>query len=86
MDFIIDELGVLDTWHAAQQHMHLLPALATCAALTGLFMYWLFTYAHPLSNIRIFTLRVSWETSWLDMHDVSHAELVPTHLGLPSCT
>ena len=73
MDFIIDELGVLDAWHAAQQHMHLLPALATCAALTGLFMYWLFTYAHSLSL-------------WLNMHGASHAELVPSHLGLPSCT
>ena len=73
MDFIIDELGLLDSWHAAQQHMHLLPALATCVALTALFMYWLFRYAHPLSL-------------WLEMHDVLHAGLIPAHLGLLSCT
>ena len=42
MAFLRDELGLQDMQHAAQQHMHLLPALATCMAVTALFMYWLF--------------------------------------------
>ena len=42
MDFLCDELGLQDMQSAAQRHMHLLPALAMCMALTALFMYWLF--------------------------------------------
>ncbi len=42
MAFLRDELGLQDMQHAARQHMHLLPALATCMAMTALFMYWLF--------------------------------------------
>ena len=42
MDFLRDELGLRDMQSAAQQHMHLLPALVTCMALTAMFMYWLF--------------------------------------------
>ncbi len=42
MDFLRDELGVEEMLHAGQQQAHLLPAFATCMALTALFMYWIF--------------------------------------------